>query len=157
MCFVLRSDESFYRDLLEELRNGVYKGRDEYLTTVSDAYKLLMRTYQQIGYVQRRHGRSGYRARNSGRGEGFMFTHHGGLGGRGGRGNDTDQAALPERNEILHKEIRCYSCQKKGHYLDQHPNQTVTNLSLVGVNIIQRFVDIKHTWVLIDICYTNSV
>ena len=45
VCFVLRADESRYADLLEELINGVYKGRDEYPTTVSDDYELLMRTY----------------------------------------------------------------------------------------------------------------
>ena len=44
MCFVLRSDESRYGYLLEELRKGVYKGEDEYPTTVPDAYKLLTRT-----------------------------------------------------------------------------------------------------------------
>ena len=44
MCFVLMADVSCYRDLLEELRKGVYKGRDEYPTPVSDAYALLMRT-----------------------------------------------------------------------------------------------------------------
>ena len=37
MCFILRSDEICYGDLLEELRKGVYRGRDKYPTTVSDA------------------------------------------------------------------------------------------------------------------------
>ena len=59
VCFILISDESCYGYLVEELRKGVYKGRDEYPTTVPDAYELLMRTSQQIGYVQRLPGRSG--------------------------------------------------------------------------------------------------
>ena len=28
MCFILRADKNCYGDLLEELRNGVYRGRD---------------------------------------------------------------------------------------------------------------------------------
>ena len=44
MCFILREDEKRYGDLLEELRKGVYRGRDEYPNTVSDAYELLLWT-----------------------------------------------------------------------------------------------------------------
>ena len=29
VCFILRADENRYGDLLEELRKGVYRGRDE--------------------------------------------------------------------------------------------------------------------------------
>ena len=53
ICFILRADEICYGDILEELRKGVYRGRDEYPTTVSDACELLLRTSQQIRYNQR--------------------------------------------------------------------------------------------------------
>ena len=66
-----------------------------------------MRTSQQIGYVKIRPSQSGYHAKYRGRGEGFMFTQHGGCGGRGGHGNVTVQAALPGRNENLHEKVRC--------------------------------------------------
>ena len=59
-CFVLRAEKSCYVDLLEELRKELYKGRDEYPINVSDAYGLLMRTSQQIGYAQIRPGQYGY-------------------------------------------------------------------------------------------------
>ena len=49
ICFILRADEIRYGDLLEELRKGVYRGRDEYPTTVPNAYELLLWTSQQIG------------------------------------------------------------------------------------------------------------
>ena len=49
LCFILRADEIRYGDLLEELRKGVYRGRDEYSTTVPNAYELLLWTSQQIG------------------------------------------------------------------------------------------------------------
>ena len=52
MCFILRADEAHYGDLLEELRKGVYRGRDEYPNRVSDAYELLLRKSKQIGYSQ---------------------------------------------------------------------------------------------------------
>ena len=68
-----------------------------------------MKTSRYIRYVQRCPCRAGYRAQDSGRGEGVMFTHHGGRDGRGERGNNTDQAAVPGCNKIIHEKIRCYS------------------------------------------------
>ena len=65
MCFILRAGENRYVYLLEELRKGVYRGRDEYPNTVSNAYELLLRTSQQIGYSQRRMGQPSHRSRTS--------------------------------------------------------------------------------------------
>ena len=86
------------RDILEDLRKGVSRGRDEYPTTVSDAYELLLQTSQQIGYNQRRTGQSGHRAQAGRKSEGFMFAQQGGRGGLGGRdgrgaerGNENNQ------------------------------------------------------------------
>ena len=70
---------------------------------------------------------------------------------------NTDQSEVPGRNEILHKEIRCYSWQRNGHLLDQCPNQIGTNLAQLGVIPTQRCEEIKHTWVLLDKCSTISV
>ena len=53
------------------MRKGVYKGREEYPTTVPDAYKFLIRTSRQIGYAQICTGRYGYHTGNIGRGEGL--------------------------------------------------------------------------------------
>ena len=61
ICFILRADEIRYDDILEELRKGVYSGRDEYPTTVPDAYELLLRASQKIGYNQIRTEQSGHR------------------------------------------------------------------------------------------------
>ena len=122
-----------------------------------DAYKLLMRTSQQIGYTQIWPDRYGCNEHNSGRGEGLMFAQHGGRGSIGGRENDTHQAAVPGRNEILHEKVRCYSCHQNGHNLDQFPNQTGMNLEQVGVTITHCCADIKNTWVLLETTSTNSV
>ena len=48
MSFLLWSDESHYGDLVEDLKTGLFQGRDEYPLTVTEAYKLLMRTSKEI-------------------------------------------------------------------------------------------------------------
>ena len=65
--------------------------------------------------------------------------------------------AVPGRNKILQKEIRCDSYHKNGHYSDQYPNQTGTKLARAGVILTQSCADIKHAWVLLDTCSTNIV
>ena len=74
-----------------------------------------------------------------------MFVQHNGSDSRGGRGNDTDKLELTGCNEILHEKIRCYSCQRNGHYSDQCSNQTGMNLAHVVVNPTQSCEAIKHT------------
>ena len=152
MCFILREDEIRYGDILEELRKGVYRGRDEYPTTVPEAHKLLLRTSQKIGYNQRRTGQSCHRTRTGGKGEGFMFAQQGGRGGRGrcsGRGaelgNENNQEEVAGRNVIFHGGVRCYSCQRHGHYSNQCPNQMGAILTQVGVDLTQRSSGIKNT------------
>ena len=122
MCFILRADKIRYGDLLEELRKGVYRGRNEYPTTVPEAYELLLRTSQQIWYNQRRTGQSGHRTKTGRKGEGFVFAQQGGRGGHGGhggrgaeRGNNNNQKEVAGRNNIFHRGVRCYSCQRQGH------------------------------------------
>ena len=116
MCFILREDEICYGDLLEEPRKGVYRGRDEYPTTVPEAYELLLRTSEQIGYNQRRTGKWGHRIRTGGKSEGFMFAQQGGRSKRGAeRGNENNQEEVAGSNKILHGGVRCYSCQRYRH------------------------------------------
>ena len=85
ICVNLRTDEIRYCDILEEIKKGVYIGRDKHPTTVPNAYELLLQTSQQIGYNQRCTGKSGHRALTSGKSEGSMFAHQGGRDGRGER------------------------------------------------------------------------
>jgi len=53
MCFLLKADENRYARLLDDSKK-VYKWRNEYPTTVSDAYELLIRTSRQLSYNPRR-------------------------------------------------------------------------------------------------------
>ena len=41
--FILRSDESRYKDLLKDLKSSAYRGRDEYPTTLTNGFDLLVR------------------------------------------------------------------------------------------------------------------
>ena len=86
-----------------------------------------------------------------------MFAQHGRHGVRRLHRNDTDQAAVPGRNNILHEKIICYSCQVNGHYSDQCTNQNGTNLAQLVLTLMQCCADIKHTWVLLVSCSTNRV
>ena len=93
-----------------------------------------------------------------------MFAQQGGRGGCGGcggcggeRGNENNQEEVAGRNEILHGGLRCYSCQRYGHYSDQCPNQTGAILTHMGVALTQRIAGIKNTWALLEMCATNSV
>ena len=63
-----------------------------------DAYELLLRTSQHIGYSQIRKGQPSHRSLTSGKSEGLIFTQQGGSGGRGRpggrgaeRGNENNQ------------------------------------------------------------------
>ena len=50
LCFLLRSDESRYGELQNEIKKGIFRGRDEYPTTVEGAYDLMLKTSNQAGY-----------------------------------------------------------------------------------------------------------
>ena len=43
LFFVLRTDENRYKDLLNDLKSSAYRGRDEYSTTVTAVFNLLVR------------------------------------------------------------------------------------------------------------------
>ena len=60
----MRSNKSRYGELIEDMKKGVFRERDEYPTTVIAAYELLIRTSKQIGFIQRRIPRQASRFRN---------------------------------------------------------------------------------------------
>ena len=41
--FILRADENRYKDLLKDLKSSACRGRDEYPTTVTSTFDLLVR------------------------------------------------------------------------------------------------------------------
>ena len=147
MCFLIRSDESRYGDLIEDLKKGVLRERDEYPTTVIAAYELLMRTSEQVGVVQRRTPRQSSRFRN-GRNN-FSFAQS---------GNQPRTEPVVGTDGVTHSHITCYNCNNKGHYSGQCPTATGVGLAQVGFQLTQSETGgIKKSWILLDTCSTHSV
>ena len=154
ICFIQRADETRYSELLEDLRKGVFRGRDEYPETVSEAYELLIRTSTQFWYVNRSRN-TNTRSRSS---RNFTFTQNGGHNNNGS-GNDSAQITAGKNGETF-PDILCYACRIKGHYADQCPSADGTILAQVGVILTQQSSNrssIKKSWILLDTCSTHSV
>ena len=125
ICFLLRADENRYAELLDDLKKGVCKGCDKYPTTVSDAYKLLIRTSRQLGFNPRR-----FRNRNTNPRQcpyNFMFTQE----GQGNRINNA-RTSIAGRNIVLHEDILCYACRRLGHYANECLNANEINLAHIS-------------------------
>ena len=54
MSFLLWSDEYRYRDLVQDLKEGLFQGRYNYSPIVTEEYKLLIITSREISFVQQR-------------------------------------------------------------------------------------------------------
>jgi len=117
MCFLLRSDDTRYGELLDDLRRGVHRGRDEYPKTVTSAYELLLHTSRQKGYWRFPRGNRRFNNRNEMEQKDghFTFTQKG----------KTTPDVVPGRDGMTHEDIRCYSCQAMRHYSGQCPEQNV--------------------------------
>ena len=118
MCFLMGAKDTDFGQLKKELERNMYVGRDEYPTTMQDAYELLMNT---MSVNNRRVSGN----RRTGRGRG------------GARGNvvrvnfaQRQNANPRERqngpvmgvNGIMHDQIRCFRCNNLGHYSDNFPS-----------------------------------
>ena len=146
MCFFMHADERRYGELHEELKKGVFRGRDEYPVTVSDAYEFLIRTSRQIGY-QRNHRMGGNRFRGgrTGSTNNFMLVQ-----------NRNDPVPIPGNDGVLHEDITCYSCRSTGHYAGNCPNRGV-QAPQTGMSFTQNANKLESIWVLLDTCSTHSV
>ena len=66
--FILRSDESRYKTLLDGLKRSANLGRDEYSTTLTEAFYLLVQESSE--YDTFRHSSNRYRGRGGRSGHG---------------------------------------------------------------------------------------
>lgn len=107
-AFILGADRSRYGRLIEEMENSFIKGKDEYPTTLTDAYNLLVYWRQNPRYMSPgMQGSDGVSFANVG---GTDTTGRGGGrgGSRGGRG--------ASRN------VKCFNCGEN-HYASNCPNK----------------------------------
>jgi len=148
MCFLQRADKGRYGELLDDLKKGMFVGRDEYPTTVARAYDLLLHTSKKIGYRRNRQ-RYSQGQRNGGQSS-FAFTQK---ADKNANHKNEDVAGM---DGVLHEGVRCYQCQRQGHYSSQCPDNE--GKSKVGHTMSQQQTDsISKSWILLDSCSTHSI
>jgi len=102
-AFLLGGRMDLYGDLCTELENDFLKGRDFFPDSTTEAYNLM------TNYVQRKGTRNNtdrvYLRQN---GLGFLQT-------------TKKNEVVPGTDGIVHDRIKCYNCERKGHYSDKCP------------------------------------
>ena len=174
-CFILRCDgfgeRSRYKNLLEDLKSSANRGRDEYPTTLTAAFDLLVREsgeYDTVRGFNTRYRNNQGRGGGRGRGRGFLFAQQ----GRGDENNRNERNQYSRRNEDesnevvagadgqTHQDITCFGCQFIGHFRNQCPyavNEQVQAVH-IGCTLAQDTAfTIPKSWLLLDTCSTCDV
>jgi hypothetical protein len=163
------ADPHRYKDLNEELLNASYVGRDEYPTTPSSAYELLVQRSGRFQSITRAGDRS--RVRTDGN-----HRHHSSVGFLQ---TDICQPAtdlVPGRDGTT-IDLECYYCHAHGHTSNNCPKLNPNRIRAPrnsgrgsggsrGANMMQLIFGfqqsaetalIPKSWVLLDTCSTSSV
>jgi len=146
MCLLLQADEGRYADLQEDLRKGVYRGRDEYPMTLAAMYDLLLKVSRSANQRQNRY-RNGMNTRN----RNILAQKE----DTKASGNQSD--LVPGKDIETHKGIKCFACNAYGHYTDKCPGIVGTSLLQTGIILTQQDTSIKSSWILLDTCSTHSI
>ena len=166
ICFIVRSDEGRYKKLLDDLKSSANRGRDEYPTTLTNAFDLLVRESGEYDTVRRnpRFNRGRYNRGGRGR-DSFLFAQ----AGRGSGENmsysrtnsENSEEIVPGTDGEKHENISCYGCGFKGHYRGQCPY--VSRSGIVSMHNGYSFAQddalfiIPDTWIFLDTCSTCDV
>ena len=143
MVMVLRSDAMRYNTLHDSLMDGVYKGRDEFPTTVTGAYELLQHTSTDITGIERKKlGRFRFRRNNQ---KNFTFAQ------------TSSANPVAGRDDKVYSHVNCHNCNEPGHYSNQCP-KAKKNVTFVQFSLTQKKLElINKNWILLDTCSTVSV
>ena len=171
-AFILRSDKSRYKTLLDGLKRSTNLGKDEYPTTLTEAFNLLVRESGEYDSVHPRNNRYHARGGRGGKGcQSYLFAQqgHGDWGGRGmpgdecnySRTNDgkSDEVVAGRDGEIF-PNVTCFGCNFHGHYRNMCPYTTSTGVISIHVGYMLtqgRLFDIPKSWLLLDTCSTCDV
>ena len=156
MLMILRSDPIRFGKLQESLFKGVYKGRDEFPTTVTQAYDLLQHIASDVTSYTRPTQRSGRfsRFRRNNRTSHVSFLQ---------RGSNRNNDIVPGTDGRVYTHILCHGCGQHGHYKDKCPNVTGgsprnTKVTLAHFTLTQKKLElINRDWLLLDTGSTISV
>ena len=146
MVMVLRSDPARYNALHDSLMDGVYKGRDEFPTSVTGAYELLQHTSTDItGHERKRLGRFRFRRNNQYNQRNFTFAQ------------TSNVNPVAGRDGKVYSHVKCHNCNEPGHYSNQCP-KVKKNVTFVQFSLTQKKLElINKNWILLDTCSTVSV
>ena len=151
MLMVLRADPGRFGALQESLYESVFRGRDEFPQTMTNAYDLLQHISGDVTNFQRpqtekRNGRFKMRGKGFGRFGHLSFAQ---------RGQSTSEAT-PGNDGKVFSHIDCYNCGHKGHYASNCPHKK--KITLGHFTLTQKQLElINKQWVLLDSCSTVSV
>ena len=144
MVMILRADAGRFSELQTTLFEGVYKGQDEFPTTVTAAYDLLQHISGDITSYTKplKNGRP--RFRRGRRLPNFTFTQ------------TSDPKVVPGNDSRVYPHITCRNCHLPGHYANQCPSKK--NITLAHFSLTQKKMElINKNWLLLDTCSTISV
>lgn len=175
VCFILRADENRYKSILKDLKSSAYRGRDEYPTTLTSAFDLLVRESENFEKKSTQPFYRGERGGRSGRGGGrygVYFAQTGCRRGRRGRGeasngsftrsNGNNSCEIVDGSDGESKpEIKYFVCQFYGHYRGEFPYERHTGFVSVHLGHVltqdEESFDIPKLCLLLDIYSPVSV
>ena len=149
------SDKARHGDLMRDLQNAAYLHRDEYPTTTSEMFDVMIRRSGAFSGSANMENGSRTRSRR-----GYNFAQH----ERGGNGREEtppeDAVFVPGTDGRTMRNIRCYNCQSWGHLAPNCPvsaGRSATGLAQVSYTFNQSCNGIPSSWLLLDTCSTTSV
>ena len=143
MVMLLKADPVRYGTLQEDLCLSVYKGRDEFPTTLTATYDLLQHTSGKLGKVKtalsERLSKFKFRRKKN-----VTFVQ-------------SDKSAVAGKDGKMYDHITCHNCNTPGHYSNQCPAKK-DKVTLAHFSLTQKKLElIDKNWILLDTCSTVSV
>ena len=152
MCLIQRADTNRFGGLIDRLKNSMDVGRDEYPTTVADAYDLLVRSASDV--TSRNNGSN----RNNRQNTRVMFAQQ--------RANNENATLVAGTDGRIIPQVDCWNCLQPGHTMHNCPepvnaeNRRRHGISafMVGNLFSQNSGNmISSSWILIDTGSTVDV